>query len=209
MVVTWRGLVTAIEQDPELKGAFTGPPVRDEKMEKAEIERLFQFIGAYVVAFQDVESKLDQIIQLAIGLDRPHVSHCVIRTLSNSQKTDLIQSVVHSSEVADGSPSQRAWLASFDEVLKRLRAEASRRNKIVHSMYIFDFMEIGCAPLRSKRTRKVGELSFDQEQVDASYINEATTEVVELSFDAGMLLVQLRHWDEKLRRSSHQVSAAD
>ncbi|MGY8678308.1 hypothetical protein Q2941_10865 [Bradyrhizobium sp. UFLA05-153] len=47
-------------------------PALDEKeqKEKAEIERLFQFIGTYVVVFQDAESKLEQIIQLAIGLDR-------------------------------------------------------------------------------------------------------------------------------------------
>jgi hypothetical protein len=137
-------------------------------------------------------------------LDRWHVSHFVNRTLSNSQKIDLVQSIVHSSEIADGSQQQEAWLKSFDEIMQRLRTEATRRNKIVHSLYIFDFMEIGHPPLRSKRTRKTGEISFDQAQVDAAYIDRATSDVAELSFDVGMLLVQLRHWYEKLGRGSSQ-----
>jgi hypothetical protein len=102
-------LVTAVEQDLELKNMPAEPPVLNEgeQKEKAEIERLFHFIGMYVVVFQDAESKLDQIIQLAIGLDRRHVSHGVIALLSNSQKIDLVQSIVHSSEIADGARLMR------------------------------------------------------------------------------------------------------
>jgi hypothetical protein len=204
MVVTWQRLVAAIEQNPEFKDRPAELPVLDEgeQKEKAEVERLFQFIGMYVVVFQDVESKLDQIIQLAIGLDRRHVSHGVIAVLSNSQKIDLVQSIVHSSEIVDGSPAQGAWVTSFDEVMQRLRAEATRRNKIVHSLYIFDFMKIGQPPVRSKRTRKKSGASFDQERVNAAYIDKATSDVARLSFDVGMVLVQLRHWYEKLGRGT-------
>ncbi|MGY4484779.1 hypothetical protein ACVWWR_003970 [Bradyrhizobium sp. LM3.2] len=139
MVITWKSLVAAIERNPERKNIPAELPVlgEGEQKEKAGIERLFQFIGMYVVVFQDVESKLDQIIQLAIGLERRHVGHGVIALLSNSQKIDLVQSIVHSSEIADGSPAQEAWVTSFDEVMQRLRAEATRRNKIVHSLSIF------------------------------------------------------------------------
>lgn len=206
MVITWKSLVAAIEQDPEFKKKLAEGPIPDQEAskEKADVERLFQFIGAYVVAFQDVESKLDQVIELAIGLGRRHVSHGVIALLSNSQKVDLVQSIVHSSEIADGSVSQEAWISSFDEVMQRLRAEATRRNKIVHSLYLFDFMKIGHPPLRSKRTRKKSGALFDQEHVDAAYISKATADVARLSFDVGMALVQLRHRYEKLGRSSAQ-----
>ncbi|UPJ59479.1 hypothetical protein [Bradyrhizobium sp. 192] len=83
MVVTWKELVAAIEKNPDLKNMPTEPPVLDEReqREKAEMESLFNFIGMYVVVFQDLESKLDQIIQLAIGLDRRHVSDGVIELL--------------------------------------------------------------------------------------------------------------------------------
>jgi hypothetical protein len=212
MVVTWKSLVDAIERDPEFKRKLEEGSTADEidAKEKAEVERLFQFIGAYVVVFQDIESKLDQIIQLAIGLDRQHVGHGVIALLSNSQKIDLVQSIVHSSDIADESPPQEEWIDSFDEVMQRARAEATRRNKIVHSVYLFDFMKIGYPPLRSKRARKKNGPSFDQEHVDAAYLNKATTEVAALSFDVGMVLVQLRNWYEKLGRGSgHSQDAAE
>jgi hypothetical protein len=41
--------------------------------------------------------------------------------------------------------------------------------------------------------------------VDSAYISKATSEVAELSFDIGMVLVQLRHWYEELGRSSPQI----
>jgi hypothetical protein len=63
-------------------------------------------------------------------------------------------------------------------------------------------MKIGHSPVRSKRTRKKTGASFDQEHVDAVYIDKATSDVAGLSFDVGMVLVQLRHWYEKLGRST-------
>ena len=64
----------------------------------------------------------------------------------------------------------------------------------------FDFMDIGQPPLRSKRKRKTDGLEFDQEAIDAAFIEKATAFVAELSFDLGMVLVQLRHWYEKVGR---------
>jgi hypothetical protein len=118
--------------------------------------------------------------------------------LSNSQKIEIVQSVVHTSAIASGGKIQREWLRSFDEVIQRLRTEAMRRNRIVHSLYLFDFMEVGGPALRSKRRRTKGEIGLDQEWVGATYIGRATSEVNELSFDLGMALAQLRHWSELL-----------
>lgn len=200
MVVTWKKLMAAIEHDPAFKERAAAPELltAEDSRAKAEVAQLFQFIGAYIVVFQDIESKLDQIIQLAIGLERWHVSHGVVALLSNSQKIDLAQSIVQSSAIASGATFQKEWVKSFDEVIQRLKAEGTRRNKIVHSLYIFDFMQAGGPALRSKRKRARGEIELDQEWVDAAYISRATGEIHELSFDLGMALTQLRHWSEML-----------
>jgi hypothetical protein len=204
MVVTWKKMMAAIERDPAFKDRLANPEslTPQEAKAKTETERLFQFIGAYIVVFQDIEAKLDQIIQLAIGLERWHVSHGVIAHLSNSQKIDLVHSIVHASAIASGNTFERDWISSFDEIIYRLKGEAARHNKIVHSLYIFDFMEVGGPPLRSKSKRKrgKGEINLDQEWVDAAYISQATSEVFELSFDFGMALTQLRHWTDQLGR---------
>jgi hypothetical protein len=205
MVVTFKSLLAAMQADPEFaKRLAMPPPPDDNPVATGEVKRLFQFIGAYVVAFQDIEAKLDQIIALAIGLDRWHISNAVVALLSNAQKIDLVQGIVQSSAIADGDPFRIDWLASFDKVTKRLKEEATRRNKIVHSLYIFDFMEIGAPPIRSKRKRKRGEVDLDQEPIDTEFIASATQQVAELSFDLGMALTQLRHWYDKLASSQEQ-----
>ena len=83
-----------------------------------EMTRLVQFIGTYVVVFQDIEAKLDQIIGLAVGLDRWHIGHAVVSLLSNAQKIDLVQGMVQSSAISDEDPFRTDWLASFDKVIQ-------------------------------------------------------------------------------------------
>ncbi|MGD0185210.1 MAG: hypothetical protein ABSC25_08155 [Roseiarcus sp.] len=203
MVVTFKKLMAAIEADPEFakQSVARSPEPEGDPRTTVEITRLFQFIGTYVVLFQDIEAKLDQIIMIAIGHDRPHVSEGVVSLLSHAQKIDLIHAIVRSSAIANGDPFRAEWLASFEDVIQRLKAEATRRNKIVHSAYILDFMEIGAPPLRSKRKRKRGDFDFDQEDIDAKFIGRATSELAELSFDVGMALTQLRHWSEPLGKT--------
>jgi hypothetical protein len=159
---------------------------------------LFEFIGTYVVLVQDIEAKLDQIITMAVGRDKPHIGEYIVSTLSHSQKIDFVQAIVKSSAIANGDPFRAEWLTSFDELIQRLRAEGTRRNGIVHSVYILDFMEIGKPPLRSKRRRKKGAPDFDQEEIDAKFITRAISQIAELSFDVGMAFIQLVHWSEAL-----------
>ena len=135
---------------------------------------------------------------MAVGRDKPHIGEYVVSTLSHSQKIDFVQAIVKSSAIANGDPFRAEWLTSFDELIQRLRAEGTRRNGIVHSVYILDFMEIGKPPLRSKRRRKKGAPDFDQEEIDAKFITRAISQIAELSFDVGMAFIQLVHWSEAL-----------
>jgi hypothetical protein len=207
MAVTFKSLLAAMEADPDFAKRLVAQPdpLDDNPAATEEMTRLFRFIGTYVVGFQDIEAKLDQIIALAIGLDRWHISHAVISYLSHAQKIDLIQNIVQSSAIADEDPFRTDWLASFEKLFQRLKQEATRRNKIVHSLYIFDFLEIGAPPIRSKRKRRRVEL--DQEAIDTAFIASATQQVAELSFDFGVALTQLRHWSEKLATARPNTQA--
>jgi hypothetical protein len=207
MVVTLKKLMAAIEADPEFAKRPNGRSSEPESDPRtaAEITRLFQFIGTYVVLFQEIEAKLDQIILVAIGHDRSHIGEGVVSFLSHAQKIDLIHAIVRSSAIANGDPFRAEWLTSFDEVIQRLKVEGTRRNKIVHSVYILDFVEIGAPPLRSKRKRKRGDIGLDQEEIDAKFIGRATSELAELSFDIGMAFTQLVHWREPLGKT-RQIS---
>lgn len=199
MVVTFKSIMDAMGADPEFaKRLAAHTPQPDDPKTSAEIANLCQFIGTYIVVFQDIEAKLDQIISLAIGLERWHVSQNVLSFLSHVQKIEFVQNTLQSSALADGDPIYAEWLAHFDKLVQQLKEEATRRNKIVHSLYLFDFMDIGEPPIRSKKRRKRGEVGLDQEPMDAAFIASVTSHVAELVFDLGMALVQLRHWSDKL-----------
>lgn len=209
MVVTFKSIMEAMEADSEFAKRLAAhtPQPQDPKI-SAEIASLCQFIGTYVVVFQDIESKLDQIIALAIGLERWHVSQGVLSFLSHAQKIELVLSTLQSSALADGDPIHAEWLASFEKLIQRLKEEATRRNKIVHSLYLFDFMDIGGPPIRSKKRRKRGEVGLDQEPIDPAFIASATSRVAELVFDLGMALVQLRHWSDKIAAAGRTAGSA-
>ena len=195
VVVTFKNLMAAIAADREFAARLSAKPSESsEDLKNAtDARKLFEFIGTYVVIFQDIEAKLDQV-------EQSHIGEYIISTLSNSQKVDFVQAIIKSSAIANGDPFRTEWLASFYELVQRLRVEGTRRNSIVHSVYILDFMEIGAPPLRSKRKRKRAAPGFDQEEIDAQFITRAISEIAELSFDVGMAFTQLVHWSEPLAK---------
>ena len=64
------------------------------------------------------------------------------------------------------SKERPGWAEAFATVIDRLRQEGSRRNGIVHSQYLFEFVEAGMAPLRSDRRKKDGVPQFEREFLD-------------------------------------------
>jgi hypothetical protein len=204
-MVRIKELLKAVTDNPDFQKRMAAQPVKnetaEEKAEREELDRLYRFIGLYVIIFQQVEAELDQIILLVVGQDRWHVGQSIVTLLSNSAKIDLIQSIVKSSALSSGSEAQQEWLKSFDHVLQELRSEGAQRNKIVHSIYLFDFMKVGAPPLQSKRRKKKGELDFEQAFIDADHASKAVGRISELAFDVGMLRTQLIHWHDDVSKS--------
>jgi hypothetical protein len=144
-----------------------------------------------------------------IGLDRWHVGTKVVARLSVSDKIDLLSSILFSSRLASGSDMQQKWLASFQEIVAELKSENARRNKLVHSLYLFDFIEIGHPVMRSKRTRRSGSKELDQEYIDENYAAEAAEKVAELCFDVGMVRRQLIAWENDAVTNSDKSENKD
>ena len=168
--------------------------------EENNIDYFGTFLGKYVSTFQYIKGKLDQILQLAIGQERFHVSHSILTKLSNRDKIDVIQSIVSSSKIASKNTE---WINNFNRLINRLREEGSRRNKILHSQIIFYFVEIGAPPLRSKgKTTKKG-FSFDQEYLDQSSTDSILKEIATLSLDIGFAYKQFVHWHDDLNTSEN------
>jgi hypothetical protein len=114
----------------------------------------------------------------------------------SDDKIDLLYSTVASSELVVGTELQKAFIVSFEEVMNELKSENARRNRIVHSIYLFEPLRIGLPVLRSKRTKRHDERELDQQYIDRSLMIEAVGKVAELGFDIGMIRKQLIAWEK-------------
>ncbi len=159
------------------------------------LDNLYNFIGQYVLAFQYIEGELDKILLLVIGHDRWHVGQCIIAKLSNRDKIDAVLSIVSSSEIA---LKNGEWIKKFETLISRVKKEGERRNKILHSQYIYDLFEASAPPLRSKlKTTKKG-IAFDREYLDSSTTDVILKEIFDLAVEMSLAHVQLVHWSDDL-----------
>ncbi|WP_026793239.1 hypothetical protein [Pleomorphomonas oryzae] len=157
-----------------------------------ESERLYNFIGKYVISFQWLEGKIDEIYFLAKGAENrmPTIEWLSKKTIA--QKIDGICSLIHDGETfrpvkIDG------WYDKVSSVVARLHQERDRRNSILHSKYLFDFLAIGIPVLRTRARRQNEVVSLDQEYLSPDRCRQIMDEIGFLSFDLNMIFVQLLH----------------
>ena len=86
------------------------------------------------------------------------------------------------------------WTEDFAALLERLRQEGRRRNGIVHSQYLFDFVEAGMPPLRSDRRIKDGVVGFEREELDSERTEAIFKELAMLAVELSQARMQLIHW---------------
>ena len=164
------------------------------------MEAFYGFVGFFVSTFQMIEAKFDEIILICVGAEKWHIGQSVVSVLSNREKIEFVHSMVMSSAISDGTTRQREWLVAFEKIIQRVKELGDRRNKIVHSTYLFDFMKIGHPPLRSKRRKRRGKIEFDREHFDLVSMNKMADELLELAFDVGLMKTQLMNWfDDAIR----------
>lgn len=78
-------------------------------------------------------------------------------------------------------------------MVDRLHTERKRRNGILHSQFLFDFLAIGQPIMRSDVYRRGHDVDFTQEDLSQARCDEIMGELAELAFDLNFVCVQLRH----------------
>ena len=172
---------------------------RNRWMENAdavqEAERFYRFVGAYVISFQWLESKIDEIFLLARGQDVRADTFNWLAQKSNAQKIDAFQKLI-----VAGSPFRHVpidgWYDQLSKVVERLHQERRRRNSILHAQFLFDFLAIGVPVMRTHVQRQAGNIIFDQEDLSAAKRDLILSELAELASNLNMICVQLLHIHE-------------
>jgi hypothetical protein len=158
-----------------------------------ETEQFFAFLGEYVVIFQWIESQLDQIILTAGGNQNWEKTQYRIAKMTNEEKTDEAAAILLAPEVLSHMQLLPGWEDKVREIVAELGEERRRRNKFVHSQYLFEFMELGMPPLRSHRSRTAGEIHFDREYLGAGEVDAILGKMASLAFKISQAKIQLIH----------------
>ena len=159
-----------------------------------EADRLYRFLGQYVAIFQWMEAQLDQILLLAYGYENWVSTQTKLAGMRNIDKINAVEAVVTAPSPFGRRPGRHKWAAGFATLIERLRQEGRRRNRIVHSQYLFEFVEAGLPPLRSDRRKKDSVAEFNQESLDSERIEVILKELTALAFDLSQVRIQLVHW---------------
>lgn len=158
----------------------------------AEAERFFAFIGRYVIAFQWLEGKVDEIFLLAGGQQARSETLLWLSKQPNNAKIEAFYSLI-SDEGSFGVVKIAGWSELIDAVVTQLHEERRRRNGLLHSQYVFDFLAIGAPVLRTDAHRFDGDFQIDHEELSAERCDLILDEVALLSYDLGHICSQLHH----------------
>ncbi len=155
----------------------------------ADSEILFANIGKYLIIFQWMESEVDQILLLAWGFDNWAAGQAKLAKMTNCAKVEAMNPAVCESPNLARAQTRPDWWARFEAVIGRLHTERTRRNDIVHSQYLFDFVKAGFAPIRSKRIKVDGKTTLDQDELSKEFQEKLLEEISELAMDLSFIRV--------------------
>jgi len=172
---------------------MSGSTSQNSAWTDADTEALFATVGRYLIFFQWVEGKLDQILLLAWGHENWVASQTKLAKMQNFDKVNAVRDAVLTSPDFARVHTRPDWCASFDLLIERLHKERARRNALVHSQYLFEFVEVGFAPLRSHREKVDGRAIFDQQELTKTAQEKLLGDLVQLAMDVNFTHVQLVH----------------
>jgi len=156
-----------------------------------EAEMFYRFVGQYVILFQWLEGQLDQTILLARGPENWANTQQRLTGLRNIDKINMFSGLVKADDHF-GTVTIDSWYEHFDHLIAGLHAERKRRNDILHSQFIFDFLAIGHSPIRSNRRRHGNDVNFTRESLSRERCDDIIIEIGELAADLNLICSQLR-----------------
>ena len=162
----------------------------DEPAAIAEAERFYRFIGEYVISFQWFEAKIEEMIVLARGVEAQDETRAWLAKTTLADKIDAFHQVADDRSLFDTSKVE-GWSERLRLAVENIHGERKRRNGLLHSQFLFDFLAIGAPVMRTNARRRDGVVVFEQEDLSNERCDEIMHEMAALAMELNMLSVQL------------------
>lgn len=156
-----------------------------------DADPLFTFLGLYLATFQSIEGQLDQIILLGAGFEQWEVTQDRLSRMDNRSKVEAAALAAVDTERFPLVAGIGGWRDRLEKLAAELHEERRRRNGIMHSQYLMEGLEHGLAAIRSSRTRRGADLTFDQEELGRPRMEAILQEIAMLAFATTQIHVQL------------------
>lgn len=157
-----------------------------------EAEEVYAFIGMYVISFQWFEDKMDQIFILAKGAKNAKETRDWLVRRTFSDKIKAFQKFAKDDDFFYPAP-QDGWYDEFDIIMRDIDAERDRRNSLLHSNFIFDFLAIGQPVISNIIKKESGSAKIHNVELSAKYRDCILKELASLAYRFSMVCVQLRN----------------
>ena len=159
-----------------------------------QADKLYSFIGQYVIGFQWLESKIDEMFHLSDGnLNYQERLAWLVRQRVSDKSKQLRTLVLRDSPFRTSEIG--GWNNKFELVMDRVDLECVRRNSILHSHYLFDFLVIGAPIVQThfeKKKKDQDGFALNQTLLTEKRQIEILEELGILSVDFGFCCTQLR-----------------
>lgn len=114
-----------------------------EDEHKSASEQFFATVGQYIITFQFLEAKIEECLLLWWGHENWQASRMKLASMTNKKKVDALWSEFRGNVANERGRERPEWIDRFEEIVTRMHLERRRRNKLVHSHYLFDFAHDG------------------------------------------------------------------
>ncbi|TNB48207.1 hypothetical protein FF124_07675 [Martelella lutilitoris] len=156
-------------------------------------DEFLKTVGTYVIVFQAVESKIEEIIQIWCGLDKFERTKRKLARLTTAEKISKLSMLFLKTPENRRALEREGYPTYFADLVARLEQARLDRNRLVHSHYLFDFMRFG-GPIIQADHRK-GPVSFSEEEQQ-----RLTTSISQLYIEVGRAHRQAIHDFEHLQQ---------
>jgi hypothetical protein len=157
-----------------------------------EAEKVYAFIGIYVVSFQWFEDKMDQTFILGKGVRNSKTTLDWLVKKTFSSKIKAFHEFAMDDNFFHRAP-QKDWYDEFDIIMKKLDVERNRRNGLLHSTFIFDFLAIGQPVISNEVSKQNGVAKVYNNELSVENRDGILKELADLSVDFSMACLQLRN----------------
>lgn len=155
-----------------------------EDEQEAATDQFLMTVGRYVIIFQWIESKVEQCLMLLWG--HTEDARDRLSKMSNFEKVEALRNEFRHHPANHRGRARDDWVQRFESLIDRLHEERRQRNNLVHSHYLFDFLQIGHPVLQLDS--RAGHRAFSADAQE-----EILRELGQLGWDMNLAQVQLVH----------------